>query len=212
MVGDIDPTSPGCEMWYAGGNAYSSTGEDLGYKPSSCNMGIWFNGSLNRQLLDGTTIDAVGKGTNTGGRVFTIYRYDITSINSTKKNPSWYGDILGDWREEVILPTSSNVENPELRIFSTWYPCDYAYPWLMTDHVYEMSAINQNIGYNQPTHLGYYLGSDSPGQYPTTTGIKVVKNEFQNTTKGKWYNLMGVEVIAPSKGVYIHNGKKVVLK
>ena len=53
---------------------------------------------------------------------------------------------------------------------------------------------------------------DSPGQYPTTTGIKEVKNEFQNTTKGKWYNLMGVEVIAPSKGVYIHNGKKVVLK
>ena len=82
----------------------------------------------------------------------------------------------------------------------------------MTDHVYEMSAINQNIGYNQPTHLGYYLGSDSPGQYPTTTGIKEVKNEFQKTTKGKWYNLMGVEVIAPSKGVYIHNGKKVVLK
>ena len=39
MVGDIDPTSPGCEMWFAGGNAYSSKGEDLGYKPASCN--IW---------------------------------------------------------------------------------------------------------------------------------------------------------------------------
>lgn len=212
MVGDIDPTSPGCEMWFAGGNAYSSTGEDLGYKPSSCNMGIWFSGSLNRQLLDGTTIDAVGKGTNTGGRVFTLHRYNVTYINSTKKNPSWYGDILGDWREEVILPTSSEVENPELRIFSTWYPCEYAYPWLMTDHVYEMSAINQNIGYNQPTHLGYYLGSDTPGVYPATTGIKEVKNEIQNSANGKWYNLMGVEVTAPSKGIYIHNGKKVVLK
>jgi rhamnogalacturonan endolyase len=30
----------------------------------------------------------------------------------------------------------------------------------MSDHVYEMSALNQNIGYNQPTQLGYYLGSD----------------------------------------------------
>lgn len=212
MVADIDPTNPGCEMWFASGNAYSSNGEDLGYKPKSCNMGIWFSGSLNRQLLDGNTIDAIKKGDNPGERIFTIYRYNVTSINGTKKNPSWYGDILGDWREEVILPTSSSVENPELRIFSTWYPCEYAYPWLMTDHIYEMSAINQNIGYNQPTHLGYYLGSDTPGVYPVPTGIKEVKSDSQNSGNGKWYNLMGVEVTTPSKGIYIHNGKKVVLK
>lgn len=71
MVGDIDPTSPGCEMWFAGGNAYSTTGVDLGYQPGSCNMGIWFSGSLNRQLLNGTTIDAVKAGDNPGGRIFT---------------------------------------------------------------------------------------------------------------------------------------------
>lgn len=212
MVGDIDPTSPGCEMWFAGGNAYSSTGEDLGYKPSSCNMGIWFSGSLNRQLLNGTTIDAVKAGDNPGGRIFTLYRYNVIDINSTKKNPCWYGDILGDWREEVILPTSSIVENPELRIFSTWYPCKYAYPWLMTDHVYEMSAINQNIGYNQPTHLGYYLGSDTPGEYPTTTGITDVTVNKDKVKNDKWYTLMGVEVASPSKGIYIHHGKKVVIK
>lgn len=212
MVGDIDPTNPGCEMWFAGGNAYSSEGVDLGYKPESCNMGIWFSGSLNRQLLDGNTIDALKIGDNPGGRIFKIYYYKVTSINDSKKNPSWYGDILGDWREEVILPTSSEVENPELRIFSTWYPCEYAYPWLMTDHVYEMSAINQNIGYNQPTHLGYYLGSDTPGVYPVPTGIKEVKSDRLNSGDGKWYNLMGVEVTTPSKGIYIHNGKKVVLK
>ena len=30
----------------------------------------------------------------------------------------------------------------------------------MSDHIYEMSALNQNIGYNQPTHTSYYIGSD----------------------------------------------------
>ncbi len=30
----------------------------------------------------------------------------------------------------------------------------------MTDHTYWMSALNENIGYNQPTNVGYYLGSD----------------------------------------------------
>ena len=217
MVADIDPKSPGCEMWRAGGNAYSSTGEDLGYKPSSCNMGIWFSGSLNRQLLNGTTIDAT-KGTEgfPSGRVFTLYRYDVADINDSKKNPCWYGDLFGDWREEVILPTTSAIEQQELRIFSTWYPTQYTYPWLMTDHVYKMSAINQNIGYNQPTHTGYYLGSDSPGVYPTTTGIKEIKTENSSNSgkinNNKWYNMMGIEITTPKRGVYIHNGKKIVLK
>lgn len=152
LVADIDPDSPGCEMWWYQGNAHSPNGKDLGYAPKSCNMAIWFSGSLNRQLLDRSTIESVKD-----GRVFTIYRYDVTTINGSKSNPCFYGDITGDWREEVIQVTTDNTE---LRIFSTWYPSDYKFPYLMSDHVYEMSAINQNIGYNQPTQLGYYLGSD----------------------------------------------------
>ncbi len=152
MVADIDPDSPGCEMWWYKGNAHSPSGVDLGYAPTSCNMAIWWSGSLNRQLLDRSTIDAP-----LSGRVFTLYRYDVTTINGTKANPCFYGDFLGDWREEVIQPTTDNTE---LRVFSTWYPCDYRFDYLMSDHVYEMSALNQNIGYNQPTHTSYYLGSD----------------------------------------------------
>ena len=154
MVADIDPDSPGCEMWWYKGNAHSAHGSDLGYAPNSCNMAIWWNGTLNRQLLDKSTIDAPKVN---GGRVFTLYRYNVTTINGTKANPCFYGDILGDWREEIIQPTSDNTE---LRIFSTWYPTEYRFPCLMSDHVYAMSALNQNIGYNQPTHTGYYLGSD----------------------------------------------------
>jgi len=152
LIADIDPESPGCEMWWYKSNAHSPSGTDLGYAPKSCNMAIWFSGSLNRQLLDKSTIESVKE-----GRVFTIYRYDVTTINGSKSNPCFYGDITGDWREEVIQVTTDNTE---LRIFSTWYPTEYKFPYLMSDHVYEMSAVNQNIGYNQPTQLGYYLGSD----------------------------------------------------
>lgn len=152
LVADIDPDSPGCEMWWYKSNVHSCKGEDLGYQSNSCNMAIWFSGSLNRQLLDASKIDAPKK-----GRIFTLYRYDVITINSSKENPCFYGDIVGDWREEVIQVTK---DNSELRIFSTWYPTEYKFPWLMTDHVYEMSALNQNVGYNQPTQLGYYLGSD----------------------------------------------------
>ena len=153
-VADIDPDSPGCEMWWYQGNAHSPKGDDLGYSGMSTNMAIWFDGTLNRQLYDRSTINAPR---NSKGRVFTVYRYEVTTINSTKSNPNFYGDIWGDWREELIQVTS---DFSELRIFTTWYPTEYKFPYLMSDHVYAMSALNQNIGYNMPTETGYYLGSD----------------------------------------------------
>ena len=62
LVADIDPDSPGCEMWWYKGNAHSSSGVDLGYVPSSCNMAVWFSGSLNRQLLDKGTVNSYKDG------------------------------------------------------------------------------------------------------------------------------------------------------
>lgn len=160
LVADIDPDSPGCEFWWSGGNCMSwdgSTLTDLGYKPSSCNMAIWFSGSRNRQLLNLKTIQQEKVPSGQSGRVFSIFKYGVTDNNGTKSNPCIYADIWGDWREEVIMPTSDGTE---VRIFTTWYPTDYRFPYLMSDHTYHMSVLNQNIGYNQPTQLGWYLGSD----------------------------------------------------
>lgn len=42
------------------------------------------------------------------------------------------------------------------------------------------------------------------------TGIKEMETEDLNN--GKYYNLQGIEVAHPVKGVYIHNGKKVIVK
>ncbi len=65
LVADIDPDSPGCEMWWYKGNAHSCTGADLGYGAGSSsmsyNMAVWFSNSLNRQLLDRSKIDAPKK-------------------------------------------------------------------------------------------------------------------------------------------------------
>ena len=156
LVADIDPKSPGCEFWWAGSNAYSQTGlTNLGYKPSSCNMAIWFDGGLTRQLINENIIS----NDRDGGRTFTMYRYNETFINGSKSNPGWYGDFLGDWREEIILPDQTKLV--DLKVFSTWYPSDYKLPYLMSDHTYYMQTIHQQVGYNQPNNIGgYYLGSD----------------------------------------------------
>lgn len=227
MVADIDPNSPGCEFWMGGNVVYDQIGGELGYNAKSCNMGIWFDGSLSRQLLDGNVIDALDE------RTFTISRYDVSYNNGSKKNPGWYGDMLGDWREEIIMPDATKLA--DIKIFTTWYPTDHRFPWLMTDHHYHMQCIHQQVGYNQPNNLGYYLGTDigsdseawvhaSQGrdwtmEMPTIPEVPEIPDEptaiKQLTTTADShliYNMQGQQVERAQRGIYITNGKKFIRK
>lgn len=77
------------------------------------------------------------------------------SCNWTKATPNLQADLFGDWREEVIYWDESDASH--LNIFTTNIPTDYRVPTLMHDHIYRMGVAWQNVGYNQPPHLGYYL-------------------------------------------------------
>ncbi len=77
------------------------------------------------------------------------------TCNWSKATPNLQADLFGDWREEVIFWDSSDAAH--LNIFTTNIPTDYRVPTLMHDHVYRMGVAWQNVSYNQPPHLGYYL-------------------------------------------------------
>ena len=171
---------------------------------------------FSRQLIEDNIIQSPKY-----GRTFTMYRYSETFINGTKSNPSWYGDILGDWREEVILPDATRLQ--DIKIFSTWYPTTHKFPWLMTDHCYWMSALNENIGYNQPTNTGYYLGSDVKRDADAWAEAERVQNRGITTSVGTMpyyiipqssevYDLQGRRIQTPKRGLYIKNGQKVYIK
>lgn len=169
MVADIDPETPGCELWASGpqGKLFSCKGEELVgksvpvYKPNptaySYNFGIWWSGSLNRQLLDSEGCVVVAYGGEENQLFAGANNYNSTPAHGTKYNPSIYADLWGDWREEMIYP-SKNMD--ALHIFTTNIKTDYRFRPLMNDHTYRMSVAHQNVGYNQPTHTGFYLGSD----------------------------------------------------
>lgn len=174
IVADIDPATPGYEVWSSANatDIYSCKGEKLSGKNAptqigggtSYNMAIWWDGSLNRQLLDGNDYkdDVSGAGapciiSYTNGRLLMGETFGAVTINSTKTNPCFYGDIWGDWREEVIYPSK---DFSELRIFTTDFETQYRIRPLMEDHIYRIGITHQNIGYNQPPHTGFYLGSD----------------------------------------------------
>lgn len=82
---------------------------------------------------------------------------DLMTANFTKATPALQADILGDWREEVLLQT---YDSTELRIYSTTIPTDYRLYTLMHDPVYRNGIAWQNTAYNQPPHISFYLGED----------------------------------------------------
>jgi rhamnogalacturonan endolyase len=81
--------------------------------------------------------------------------YDCVRNNGTKSNPCFAGDILGDWREELICRTE---DKQELRIFTTTIPTEHRLYTLMHDPVYRLGAAWQNVAYNQPTQPGFLSG------------------------------------------------------
>lgn len=86
----------------------------------------------------------------------TVFEGTMTN-NSTKNTPCLSADLFGDWREEIMV---RSADNSELRIYFTAYETDYMIYTLMQDPVYRNAVAGQNSGYNQPPHVGFYLGED----------------------------------------------------
>ena len=170
LVADIIPDSPGHEYWSseASGVYSCQTGQLLSTTlPSaktgskSYNNAIFWTGDLTRQMLDDVMVHSYTKSAPWDkSRVitFTYYGGGVYSNNSTKANPCYYGDFLGDYREEVIYRSK---DGEYIYLFSSNHPTEHRFVHLMNDHTYNMSQAMQNVGYNQPTHMGYYIGADS---------------------------------------------------
>jgi rhamnogalacturonan endolyase len=155
---DIDPRHRGLEMWCRGiGGLYNAKGDKISDStPRSCNMGVWWDGDLLRELLDGVSVSKWDYTNTRDERLFNGADFDCVSNNGSKSNPSLCADVLGDWREEIIARTR---DNRELRIFTTTIPTEHRLTTLMEDPVYRLSVAWQNVAYNQPAHPGFYLGA-----------------------------------------------------
>ena len=156
MAADIDTDHRGFEMWSArGGGIKNVKGQKVSDIRPSLNFRIYFDGDLQDELLDGT-IDKWNTKSKKVERYFTFGNVNkSTTNNSSKNNPCLVADLFGDWREELIQRSASD---PSLiTIFSTPVKTDYRVYTLMHDSHYRVSIAWQNVAYNQPPHLGYYL-------------------------------------------------------
>ncbi|MFD5265050.1 rhamnogalacturonan lyase [Streptomyces sp. NPDC058335] len=153
VAADIYAGSAGAEAWSASDTTLrSATGASLGREPSSINFVNWWDGDPVRELLDGTRIDKYG----TSGDTRLLTASGVHSNNGTKSTPALSGDILGDWREEVVWPTSNNTA---LRIYSTPVETGTKITTLLHDTQYRTALAWQNTAYNQPPHPSFFIGN-----------------------------------------------------
>ncbi|MBG0569265.1 rhamnogalacturonan lyase family protein [Actinoplanes aureus] len=152
---DVWAGSPGAESWSAAPVGLRSPNGTVvnNRKPGSMNFLAWWDADPVRELLDGNHIDKYG----TSGDARLLTAAGVHSNNGTKSTPSLSGDILGDWREEVIWPTADNTA---LRIYSTPVPTDRRITTLLQDAQYRVALAWQNTAYNQPPHPSFFIGVD----------------------------------------------------
>lgn len=166
LCANIDPRYEGCEVWVLGEELYTFDGKLITKNaPESINFAIWWDGDLQRELLDHEFFNegyyGIGK----------IYKWnyekeqldiildtkDAYSNNGTKGNPCIQACIFGDWREDVVW---RNKDSSELRIYTTTHLTNHKFYTLMHDPVYRLGVAWQNTAYNQPPHTGFYIGKE----------------------------------------------------
>ena len=122
---------------------------------ASTNFRIFWDGDLYDELLDGEAGGPLEVTSWNGERMERIFRTEgCVSINGTKANPCLQADILGDWREEIVM---AREDNNALRVFVSDIPTDYSFKTLMHDPVYRAGVAAEQTAYNQPPHIGFCL-------------------------------------------------------
>lgn len=138
------------------------------------NFRIYWDGDLCSEILNSTGTARDAKIDKPGvGRLFTSNGCNMN--NGSKNNPCFQGDLIGDWREEIVVRCGQNV-----RIYTSGMSTNYSIPTLWSDHQYRQAMVWQMMAYNQPPHLSYFLGEmEGYTQAPPpliTNGREIVSN------------------------------------
>lgn len=188
MAADIDAKYRGFEMWSSAPGVFDCKGKQISSNKPSVNFRIYWDGDLQDELLDGTKCDKWN-----GNGVNRLITFKGNACNGTKNTPCLSADLFGDWREEVIYH-----DGDKIYIYTTTIESKYRLFTLMHDPVYRCAIAWQNSSYNQPPHLGFYIGDgvdkiDQPdiylnGEHSTVQPTKATMEVTGNLTQEVFSN------------------------
>lgn len=142
-------------------------------------------------------------------RYFGLGNYYRTNYHTSLGNTDTQSDYIGFFRltangksgankAYLSIPANDEVGNA---VGATYGYIDYNGQLL--GNKYDDSTIPASLAKMALVFDDFVEGNE-------TTGINELKTEVLNDNK--YYNLQGIEVAYPVKGIYIHNGKKVIVK
>jgi len=157
MIGDV-VDERGLEMWAM--QMRNVQGDFLDVKNPSTNMRIYWAGDLTTQFTD--TPDYLGAEKKCG--LISDHRHGVMlrpegvlTNNSTKGNPGLVADILGDFREELLLRTEDSTA---IRLYLSTDITTHKLHTLLHDTQYRCGVAWQNNCYNQPGYPSFYYAHD----------------------------------------------------
>jgi rhamnogalacturonan endolyase len=158
MAGDIDPNHPGMEVWSFSGLYNASTDRlttDTGNAPWP-QMGLWWDGDVTLELFNDGKIEQWDpqNPTPSGSLPRLESTWNYGGVVGPRGQPTLIADLLGDWREEVVLPNGSY---DELIVFTTDRPTDIRLYTLAHNPAYRNDMTVK--GYMQSHHVDYFLGA-----------------------------------------------------
>jgi rhamnogalacturonan endolyase len=157
VVADIDPRHPGAEVWGGRGPLRTIRGEEIGAQPRIADWVVWWDGDLLREIYGGYAVFKWDAGAGREQRIFGVeppYPAGRGSRHAGMR-PNLAADLLGDWREELLLPGPGGKS---LRLHFTTLPTEHRLTTLMHDPQYRLSIAWQNVAYNKPPHPSFFLG------------------------------------------------------
>ena len=164
---DIDASHKGYEILsYADEFVYDCKGEKTGQTRSgSMFEGCWWDGDLQREWLNSP--GGSGWGTNLmvtkvlGDRLAEFSQEASWATHAaTGTRPAFMGDIIGDWREEVLLAKQDDNVCTGLVGYTTAMSTNYSIYCLQQDPHYRGDCTTR--GYYQHPNTGFYLGGGMP--------------------------------------------------
>ena len=149
---DVDPTYSGFEAWSFSGLYNLASNTNIAATNPYPNFRIWWDGDLLSENLHDGKIEKWNYINATVSRLLTSWNYD-NAVGSDRDAPLFYGDIAGDWREEVVM---HNAAESQLVIFTTNTPTNTRLYTLAHNPAYRNCMTIK--GYMQSHQADYFLG------------------------------------------------------
>lgn len=174
---DLNASYRGCEMYSTQPGIFDAKGNQIYANNVWAPEALWWDADLLREFEDGAGSGAlspvVNKFNPTTGvtdRIYTFYNEDGGCHQAYGGRAAFWGDILGDWREEVVVVANDFAS---LRIYTTKIPATNRIYCLMQNPQYRVQTTYK--GYYQASYVDYYLGADMPAiPIPPVSDAKLV--------------------------------------